>query len=235
MMLLELRRLKKEYPRDNASFAAVNDVSVSIGEGERIYITGRSGSGKSTLLNMIAGLLKPTSGEILFEARELSNLEDGELSFLRNSRIGYIPQGRSVLANFTVLDNVKLPFYLYRRHGNPTERALRLLEQVGILHLANAYPAELSGGELRRVVIARSLVNAPRLLLADEPTGDLDPETTEEVIKLFAQVSRDNGAAILLVTHDKSVVRNDGRHFLMDSGNLSEVERENKENLEESI
>jgi putative ABC transport system ATP-binding protein len=223
MMLLELRHLKKEYLRENTSFAAVDDVNVSIGEGERIYITGRSGSGKSTLLNMIAGLLEPTSGEIVFEGRELSNLGDEDLSFLRNSRIGYIPQGRSVLANFSVLDNVKLPFYLYKRHENPTERALRLLEQVGILHLAKTYPAELSGGELRRVAIARSLVTEPRLLIADEPTGDLDPETTEEVIKLFAQVSRDNGVAVLLVTHDESVARG-GRHFSMDSGRLSEVE-----------
>jgi putative ABC transport system ATP-binding protein len=226
MMLLELRNLKKEYLRENASFAAVNDVNLSIGEGERICITGRSGSGKSTLLNMVAGLLKPTSGEILFEGRDLSSLEDEALSFLRNSRIGYIPQGRSILSNFSVLENVKLPFYLYKRPENPTEKVRRLLEQVGILHLAEIYPSELSGGELRRVAIARSLVNTPRLLIADEPTGDLDPDTTAEVMKLFSQVSQDNGVAVLLVTHDPSIVHRGGRHFSMNSGKLTEIEHE---------
>ncbi|MDR2179649.1 MAG: ABC transporter ATP-binding protein [Synergistaceae bacterium] len=223
-MLLELRNLKKEYLRGNASFAAVNDVNLSIDEGERVYITGRSGSGKSTLLNMVAGLLKPTSGEILFEGRDLASLKDEELSFLRNSRIGYIPQGRSILSNFSVLENVKLPFYLYKRREDPAERVRRLLEQVGILHLAKIYPSELSGGELRRVAIARSLVNTPRLLIADEPTGDLDPDTTEEVTKLFSQVSRDNGVAVLLVTHDHSIVHRGGRHFSMDYGKLTEIE-----------
>lgn len=225
-MLLELRNVKKEYlrEREKTPFAAVDDANLSVGEGERICVTGRSGSGKSTLLNMVAGLLQPTSGEICFEGRELSGLGDEELSFLRNSRIGYIPQGRGILANFSVLDNVRLPFYLYRRQGNPTERARRLLEQVGMLHLADSYPAELSGGELRRVGIARGLVMEPALLIADEPTGDLDPETTEEILKLFVRVSRDNGVAVLLVTHDESVVRGGGRHFVMNAGKLTEAE-----------
>jgi putative ABC transport system ATP-binding protein len=223
-MLLELRHLKKEYLRENVPFAVVDDVNISIDAGERACITGRSGSGKSTLLNMVAGLLKPTSGTILFEGRDLSDLKDEELSFLRNGRIGYIPQGHSILSNFSVLDNVRLPFYLYKRHEDPMERACRLLEQVGMLRLSKSYPAELSGGELRRVAIARSLVNEPQLLIADEPTGDLDPETTEEVMELFSQVTRNNGVALLLVTHDKSVVRRDGKHFVMASGKLTEVE-----------
>jgi putative ABC transport system ATP-binding protein len=225
MMLLELRSLRKEYVRENAVFAAIDGVNASIGKSELVCVTGRSGSGKSTLLNMIAGLLKPTSGSVLFESRELTALEDAELSLLRNTHIGYIPQGYSVLANFSVLDNVKLPFYLHARDGNPTNRAFDLLERVGIPHLANAYPAQLSGGELRRVAIARGLINAPRLLLADEPTGDLDPQTTEDVMKLFTQVARD-GVAIVLVTHDRQIPSCANRHFSMEVGKLTEIGKE---------
>ncbi|MDR1874016.1 MAG: ABC transporter ATP-binding protein [Synergistaceae bacterium] len=221
MMLLELRDLKKEYLRQGSPFAAVDGVSVSVDKGEFVCVTGRSGSGKSTLLNMAAGLLKPTSGSIAFDGRELSKLDDDELSFLRNTRIGYIPQGHSVLANFSVLDNIRLPFYLYKREGNPTDRARRLMEQVGIPHLEKSYPAQLSGGEVRRVAIARSLVNAPQLLIADEPTGDLDRQTTEDVMNLFTQVAGD-GVAVLVVTHDADVVRHNSRHFSMDSGKLTE-------------
>jgi putative ABC transport system ATP-binding protein len=221
MMILELRNLKKEYPRQNTTFAAVDDVNASVGEGEFVCVTGRSGSGKSTLLNMIAGLLNPTSGSIAFDGRELTKLNDDDLSFLRNTQIGYIPQGHSVLANFSVLDNIKFPFYLHKRAGNPTDRARRLMERVGISHLERAYPAELSGGELRRVSIARGLVNEPRLLIADEPTGDLDSQTTEDVMKLFTQVSKE-GVAVLVATHDANVVRYNNRHFSMESGKLAE-------------
>ncbi|MDR1978503.1 MAG: ABC transporter ATP-binding protein [Synergistaceae bacterium] len=221
MMLLELRRLKKEYLRENRAFVAVDDASASLDEGQVAFVTGRSGSGKSTLLNMIAGLLKPTSGSVVFDGLDLSEMEDGELSFVRNARIGYIPQGQSVLANFSVLDNIRLPFYLHGRKGNPTDRARHLMGQVGILHLEKSYPAQLSGGELRRVAIARSLVNAPRLLIADEPTGDLDPQTTEDVMNLFAQVSRE-GVAVIVVTHDADAARRNGRHFSMDAGKLTE-------------
>jgi putative ABC transport system ATP-binding protein len=219
-MLLKLRLLKKEYKREKTTFRAVDDVNLSIDEGELVCITGRSGSGKSTLLCMIAGLLEPTSGDIIFDDVELSRLKDSERSFLRNTRIGYIPQGQSILSNFSVLHNVALPFYLFKREGDPTTRARRLLEQVGISHLENSYPARLSGGEMRRIAIARSLINNPRLLIADEPTGDLDPQTTDEVMKLFGYITK-NGVSIILVTHDVGVIHYSSKHFYMDSGHLT--------------
>ena len=203
-MLLEIRELKKEYKRGGKVFPAVDNVSLSVSENDFICITGRSGSGKSTFLNIAAGLLAPTSGSIVFDGRDLIKLSDGELSGLRNTQIGFIPQGRSILPNFTVLDNVKLPFYLSKRKGNPAERAIYLLEKVGLHKLAEMYPSQLSGGELRRVSIARALINSPRLIIADEPTGDLDPQTTQDIMRLFSQISV-SGTAVILVTHEPDV------------------------------
>jgi putative ABC transport system ATP-binding protein len=220
-MLLELIHLKKEYSRDREIFSAVDDASLVIGEGELVCVTGKSGSGKTTFLSMIAGLIEPTSGSVVFNGVNLTELKDGELSLLRNTKIGYIPQGQSTLGNFSVMDNILLPFYLHKRSGNPLERASYLMEQTGIAHLSKSYPAQLSGGELRRVTIVRSLINEPQLLLADEPTGDLDPETLEDVMKLFVKISHD-GVSIILVSHDANVVSYKDRHFSMESGHLTE-------------
>lgn len=218
-MLLEAQRLSKVYKRGSRSFPAVDDVNLSVGTGDFICITGRSGSGKSTLLNMLVGLLAPTSGSVIFDGREFSKLSDSELSYSRNTQIGYIPQGRSILSNLTVLDNVRLPFFLSKREGDATRRALLLLEEVGLLSLAEIYPSELSGGELRRVSIARALINKPRLIIADEPTGDLDTQTTKEILQLFSRISG-NGTSVLLVTHDLEAIDYGNRRYIMDSGRL---------------
>ena len=223
-MLLEITKLKKEYQRNGAAFAAVNSVSISVDAADFVCITGRSGSGKSTLLNMIVGLLEPSCGSIAFDGQELSHMDDAALSLMRNTKIGYIPQGHSVLANLSVLDNIRLPFYMYKRDGDPSARAHDLLKQMGISHLDKTYPAQLSGGELRRVAIARSLINSPQLLVADEPTGDLDPQTTEDVMNLLSQVAKD-GTAVLLVTHEVGIIHYCNRLFSMESGNLMEVNR----------
>lgn len=220
-MVLEVSGLTKEYRRDGASFFAANNVNLQLSAGDFLCITGRSGSGKSTLLNLIAGLLRPTSGRIEIEGRDISFFNDEEASLYRNTKIGYIPQGQSVLANFTVLDNVRLPFYFFRRAGDAVEKAMLLLELTGIPHLAQMYPRQLSGGELRRVSIARALVNDPAVLIADEPTSDLDAQTTSEIMKLFARISQ-KGTAVLLVTHDSDAVHFGNRFFKMDSGILTE-------------
>lgn len=138
-----------------------------------------------------------------------------------NSKVGYIPQGYSTLSNLTVLDNVRLPFFLFKREGNASERALHLLEQVGIQHLAQSYPKHLSGGELRRVSIARALINNPAMLIADEPTSDLDAQTTIDIMKLFNQISK-NGTAILMVTHELDTVDYGNSVHVMDSGILTQ-------------
>jgi putative ABC transport system ATP-binding protein len=219
-MLLEINGLTKEYKRNNVTFPAVKDVSLSVAPKDFISIIGRSGSGKTTLLSMAAGLLKPTAGTVTLEGMDIFVLNDEESSFLRNTKIGYIPQGMSLLPNLTVLDNVRLPFYLSKREGDVSEKALSLLDQVGILHLAQDYPKQLSGGEQRRVSIARALVNEPVILIADEPTGDLDTETTIEIMKLFGLIAQ-KGMAILLVTHEPDTVSYGNRVYVMNAGTLA--------------
>ncbi|MDR1135988.1 MAG: ABC transporter ATP-binding protein [Clostridiales Family XIII bacterium] len=218
-MILEAREIRKEYKRGGTLLQAVDDVSLELTEGEFVCLVGRSGSGKSTLLNILAGLLSPTSGSVSFEGRNYTEMDDEALSLLRNTRLGYIMQGHSVLPNFTVLQNVILPHVLFKRGGEPAERAAELLEDVGIRHLSSQYPHELSGGELRRVAIARALLSAPSLLIADEPTGDLDDETTADIMDLFAGLA-EKGTAVLMVTHDTEAASRSHRILTMKAGRI---------------
>jgi len=238
MGLLELRELTKEYKRGNRAFNAVNRVNLSVERGDFISIIGRSGSGKSTLLNMSAGLLKPSYGTVLFDGQDISALTDNSISHLRNEKIGFVPQGQSLLSNLTVLENVCIPWFLFkhnavtgydlstgrvvsiRREVDPEERALALLERTGIGHLAASYPKELSGGEMRRVAIARALINTPQIIIADEPTSDLDAETTAEIMKLLSAIAKE-GTAVLIVTHELDTLSYGNKTYTMSSGNLS--------------
>lgn len=218
--MLEIRNLEKKFVQADREFWAAKDVNLSVSEGDFISIIGRSGSGKSTLLNMIAGLLKPTKGQILLDNKDITSLSDEEVSIYRNTDIGYIMQGKNLLKNLTVLDNVLLPYYLFSRDEDITKRALELLDQVGILHLKDTYPSKLSGGELRRVAIARALINNPKLLLADEPTSDLDSENTAEIMKLFQKISS-KGTAVIMVTHELDTLRFGNDIYRMDGGSIS--------------
>jgi len=218
--LLELQNLTKEYKRGGRNFNAVDNANFTINAGEFISIIGRSGSGKSTLLNMCAGLINPTSGNVLFNGTDIYKFNDNQISLFRNEKIGFVPQGQSLLSNFTVLENVCIPWFLYKRSGNPAEYALSLLEKTGIAALADSYPKELSGGELRRVAIARSLINDPPLLIADEPTNDLDSETTADVMKLLSAIAG-GGTAVLIVTHELDTLSYGNKTYAMNNGVLS--------------
>ncbi len=219
-MVLEVKDLCKEYTRGGRPFYAVDHVSLTMDKGEFVSIIGRSGSGKSTLLNLIAGLLDPTAGEICICGRSLTGMDDAALSAMRNTALGYVPQGQTVLGNLTVLDNVRLPFYFGARTGPSSDRARDLLEQVGIGHLAGSLPQELSGGELRRVSIARAMMCSHDLLVLDEPTGDLDPRTTEEIMTLLRGIAQ-SGTAVLMVTHELDTTGYGDRVLEMDCGKLS--------------
>jgi putative ABC transport system ATP-binding protein len=221
-MILKASGVKKEYRRGGRSFWALDDISLSVGEGDFICIVGRSGSGKSTLLNILAGLLTPTSGSVCFEGREYGSLDDREMPEIRSGPLGYIMQGHGILPNFTVLQNTLLPHVLAGLGGDATETAMCLLEQVGLAPLAAQYPSSLSGGELRRVSIARALLSSPRLLIADEPTSDLDEETAEEIMRIFASISQ-KGTAMLMVTHDMDFAAYGTRSYRMTSGQLFEI------------
>ncbi len=222
IMKLTAQNISREFPRagkGGPSFTAVQPLDLVLTSGQLTEITGRSGSGKSTLLNMLSGMLRPTDGRVLLDETDLYALDENALSRLRNEKIGLIPQGHTALLSLTVLENVLLPSVLYSRAAPPEERARELLDRFGIASLADARPNELSGGELRRMAIARALLLRPGLLLADEPTAGLDTENTLAVLTLLRQAA-DRGAAVLLVTHEQEASRFADRVFAMDGGRL---------------
>ena len=222
--MLELIQLKRVYGGDDvATFTAVDNVNLNVKRGDFVSIIGRSGSGKSTMLNMIVGLLRPTSGNILIDGADLWSMDDKHIAKIRNSKFGYIPQHLSLLSNLTILDNVRLPFFLAQREGNGIERAMNLLEEMKIQNLAERYPSQLSGGEMRRVAIARAFINNPEIIIADEPTGDLDEGTTKEVMKYFSEINSKE-IAIIMVTHEYDVTSYGNRICTMSSGKLTENE-----------
>ncbi|MCO6539975.1 MAG: ABC transporter ATP-binding protein [Gilliamella sp.] len=217
-MLLNVKNLRKDYTRGQQTFSAVNNVSFSMAKDDFICIMGKSGSGKTTLLNMIAGLLTPTQGKITINNTNLFDLNDQQVSAFRNQHIGYIPQGSSLLPNLTAIDNIRLPFYLTKRENqNPLNEAKRLLEKAKISHLQDAYPANMSGGEMRRIAILRALICKPQMIIADEPTSDLDEESAAEIMQLLTEIHQ-QGTALLIVTHDHDVARYSQKVMKMSAG-----------------
>ena len=221
-MLLKASNLSKTFKRGKDQFSAIDDVSISLNENSFTFIVGRSGSGKTTLLNLLSGLLMQTNGDIFFEEKNILNMNDRDKSFYRNAEIGFVPQVLGSLPNLTVLDNVRLPFFMFSRDGNDDGRALSLLEMMGILHLKDEMPSSLSGGEEKRMLIARSLMNSPKLLIADEPTSNLDSETTQEVMEGIKRVHR-QGVACLIVTHDESIIEENADVYKMENGKITHL------------
>ena len=225
-MFLETNELSKEFHRNSSRgqrvFTAVSDVSLAIEQGAFATVTGKSGSGKTTLLTLLSGLAAPTSGTVRFKGQDMHALPDKELSALRNRDIGFVPQGSGLLGNLTVYDNVRAPQIFAGRGGSGSERAEFLLEVMGVYDLADEYPSSLSGGEMRRVSIARALFNDPVLLIADEPMGDLDPENTLAVMELLKGINR-QGTTVIVVTHEAEVASFGSRRFSMTNGMLSEI------------
>ena len=200
-------------------FDAVKPTDFQLAAGELVALKGRSGGGKSTLLNMMAGLLEPSEGAVMLDGQDLYALDDAALSKLRNERIGVIPQGQTALHNLTVVQNVTLPYLMYREDDGVENRAMELLDMLGIRELADCYPSELSGGEMRRMAVARALVCKPEALLADEPTGDLDDENTAIVLQTLRRIA-DEGAAVFLVTHESAADEYADRILRMDAGSV---------------
>lgn len=217
-MILNGSNITKEYTRRGQKFNAVNGADFFAWSGDFTVIFGESGSGKSTLLNALAGVTAPTSGSIEIDGQPLFKLNDEDLARLRNERIGYIPQNATSLSAFTVAENITLSSTLYNKKIDKAH-IRTLLSKLGILHLANEYPQNLSGGELRRVAIARALANKPDLIIADEPTSNLDEENSSKVYSLFARLAR-TGVAIVIATHDKAAFGYSNRVYHMKSGAL---------------
>ncbi|MEB3011525.1 ABC transporter ATP-binding protein [Parvimonas sp. D2] len=219
--MLKVEQLYKTYVRAK-EFNALDDVNLDIKSGEFVAIVGKSGSGKSTLLNIISGILSPTSGKVSLDNKEISSLSDDEKSFIRNDLMGFVPQSTVVLSTLNILDNICLPFYLSKREGDSVGRGKYLLKELGLEHLESSYPRELSGGELRRVTIARALMNYPKIILADEPTSDLDVENTKEVLEIMKDINKKNNTTIVLVTHDLACLSYADKVYTMISGKISE-------------
>ena len=224
-MKLEAKGVKKDFARGGNSgsvLEAVKPLDFSLESGELVEITGRSGSGKSTLLSMMAGMLVPTGGRICIDDTDIYSMKEEERSRLRNDRIGLIPQGHTALRSLTVLENVMLPFVLYHRETPPEDGAKELLQKVGLFDMKDERPNALSGGELRRMAVARALLMKPEVLLADEPTAGLDDENVELVMELLRSAA-DEGASVLLVTHENEARKYADRVLAMDGGRLCAV------------
>ena len=221
-MLLNVRNLRKDYQRGQQTFAAVNNVSFSMQSGDFKCIMGKSGSGKTTLLNMIAGLLTPTQGKVTFNDVNLFELDDQQVSAFRNQHIGYIPQGSSLLPNLTAIDNIRLPYYLTKRPNKSSfSYAKSLLEKAKVSYLQDVYPSNMSGGEMRRIAILRALICQPQIIIADEPTSDLDEESSTDIMQLLKEINQ-QGTALLIVTHDHDVANYSQTILKMSAGRFIE-------------
>ena len=211
-MLLELRNISKKYeiPSGGGQTTVLRDISLQITQGESVAVVGPSGSGKSTLLNIIGALDKPTSGVVTFAGKNLADLDDAELSQIRNQEIGFVFQLHHLLPQCTVFENVLIPTIppgLEKEDEDVQERARNLLGGVGLEKHKDYFPAQLSGGEMQRVAVIRALINRPKLVLADEPTGSLDRESSENLGQLLVKVNKEEGTTLITVTHSIEIAR----------------------------
>ena len=218
--MIELDNVTKVYAgAGGTEVRAVDSVSLRAGDGDFVMILGRSGSGKSTLLGMIAGLIRPAGGSVRVGGRDLMHATFDELAELRAGTIGFVFQFSGLVPTLTAAENVLLPTLFASRKGAGRAEALELLRKVGVGDRADAYPGTLSSGEMKRVAIARALVNGPRLVIADEPTGDLDEATEAEIIELFRQLHA-GGITIVMVTHNPDLIPCATRTYRMERGRL---------------
>jgi ABC-type lipoprotein export system ATPase subunit len=224
--LIVLEDVTKAYQLKNKPVTGVQSINLCIYPGEFVVITGRSGCGKTTLLNLISGLATPTAGRVLLEQIEVWKLPDAQQAQLRNQKIGFVFQFPSLMPSLTTLENVILPTIAYKKNnsnGNGAcQRAVELLDEVGLADKLHAYPRQLSAGQQQRVVIARSLINQPELLLADEPTSNLDEQTEHEILALIRQIHLEKKITILLVTHAPDLTVYGTRSVRMANGYIIE-------------
>ena len=216
--MITVKNLSKTYDSGTLTVAALREVSFKIKKGEFVSIMGPSGSGKSTLMNILGCLDLPTNGNYSLEGLEISSLRPNQLAEVRNRRIGFVFQSFNLLPRATALENTELPL-LYGKVPNSTEIAMHALERVGLKDRANHKPTELSGGEKQRVAIARALVNQPAIILADEPTGNLDSATGEDIMSLFLQLNKEK-VTLVLVTHEEDIALKAQRIIKMKDGKI---------------
>ncbi len=218
-MILECRQLTKRYQQGILDVEVLKGVNFSLAAGERVAIMGASGSGKSTLLHLLGGLDKPTQGEVFLKGVNLNQVNATKLAKLRNQALGFIYQSHHLLGEFTVLENVAMPLLIANQSiKQATLGAEQLLERVGLGHRMRHKPGELSGGERQRAAVARALINRPAVILADEPTGNLDSKTAEQVYQLMLELNQELHVSLLVVTHDHDLAQKLGKVWHMEDG-----------------
>jgi putative ABC transport system ATP-binding protein len=217
--VITIQEMTKVYTMGVHKVHALNGVTLSIYEGEFLSIMGPSGSGKSTMMNMLGALDKPTSGTYLLDGTDVSNLSDDQLAEVRNRKIGFVFQSFNLLPRTAALQQVELPL-IYSGRGQRAEKAREALEMVGLGDRLDHKPSELSGGQQQRVAIARALVNEPAIILADEPTGNLDSKSGTEVMQIFQKLNRERGITVVFVTHDPWIARHTNRVVALADGKL---------------
>lgn len=204
--LLELQDIYLNYKTENTLVEVIKGVNLRINSGENVAVVGKSGSGKTSLIMLIAGLEKATSGKIIFEDEDISTYSEDELADLRKRKIGIVFQSFYLIPNYTALENVSLVLEI-NKIENAQKKSAELLEQFGLKDRLNHFPSQLSGGEQQRVAIARSIILSPKLILADEPSGNLDSENSKLIINLLFKYSKQNNSSLILVTHDQSIAK----------------------------
>jgi putative ABC transport system ATP-binding protein len=225
---IQARGLKKIYTRGSEQIPAVNDVSLEIRKGDFISIMGPSGSGKTTLVNLLGCLDNPTSGELILAGRSIfandTRLSERELTKIRRETYGYIFQNFYLIPTLTVMENILLPLTFYRKPGSE-EEGLKLLKLLGIEHRKDHLPGQISGGEMQRVAIARAMINRPEILLADEPTGNLDTKRSDEIVRVLQELNQQARLTIVMVTHNPALAHHADRLFEMKDGHIKETTR----------
>jgi len=220
--LIKLENVYKTYQTGDNRIDVLRDIDLIIERGEMAAVIGASGSGKSTLMNIIGFLDRCTTGRYVFDGKDVSDLSDDELALIRNHKVGFVFQSFFLLPRSSALQNVMLPlFYRGLESEAAREAALDIMNKVGVAHLAHHHPNQLSGGQQQRVAIARALVGNPDIILADEPTGALDSQTSDDVMKLFEALNQEEGRTILIITHDNAVSERCQRVLVMKDGRIS--------------
>ena len=225
-MIIDLRDIYKDYNQGNMPVPVLKDVCLQVEEGEYVAIMGPSGSGKTTLMNIVGLLDTPTKGEYYLDEKAVTNLKEKDLSMLRLNTIGFVFQNFQLMPRESALDNVSLPLiYAGLKKRERHEKAMAALEKVGLADRASFKPTQLSGGQKQRVAIARAMVNSPKLLLADEPTGALDSKSGKQIMELFRQLN-DEGVTVVMITHDRKVAEQADRIVYIIDGELSNDKQE---------